>query len=146
MLAGCIGASPMPSRNLRVNSSVKPVASAVAAETMLQITKLRASGSFEPYLSTSQPEGICNAAYDQKNAEFTSPRSVLERLKTCLKSVSMTATERLTRSTYAMIEASVQRPTTDQRHALEWAMIAVRTGASGLSTASPIGVLPRCRP
>src|SRR6185503_4569644 len=143
MLAGCIGDSPAPSRNLKVKSSVKPLANAVAAETTLQITKLMASGSFEPYLSTSHPAGICSAAYDQKNAELTSPRSVFDNAKTCLKSASMMATDRLTRSTYAMIDARVHKATTDQRHVWLRATTASRVVATDVSMASPIRVLPR---
>jgi len=58
-------------------SEANPVVSAVSAVSMLQRANEIAMGYLDPYRSTTQPAGIWNRAYDQKNAEPTNPRSLL---------------------------------------------------------------------
>ncbi len=78
-LLGYAPASPTPSATRRPTSDLKPVASPVTAVASDHHSTAKPSTFFCPKRSARMPAGSCSSAYDQKNADITTPISTALR-------------------------------------------------------------------
>src|SRR6185436_17914394 len=113
MLAGVTTDSPMPSNTRMKINPLIVLTIAVAAETTLHSRNAIAYGHFTPYRSMTHPAGACSAAYDQKNADSTIPETSGD-IGSVFR-ISGSAEDKLIRSMYAMMTATVRNPTTVHR-------------------------------